>query len=214
MSSSSFPIDPLLTVVVDASVVINLNATGRARDIIRAVPNPFATTGNVIAELAKGERNGHSDGAKLWALIEQGHVGLITAGTTGNGTYESLIEGAAEQTLDDGEATTIACAVNSGSLAMIDERKARTICARRFPKLLVASTVELLLHEAVEAALGKQGQIEVIIAALRCARMRVPPSHIEKVVALIGEECAASCDSLPKAARVAFQNVARSKSSF
>ena len=38
MTSSSFPISSRTIFVADASVVINLNATGRALDIIRAQP--------------------------------------------------------------------------------------------------------------------------------------------------------------------------------
>lgn len=202
MSSSNFLIDPRTILVVDASVVINLNATGRARDIIMGVPNPWAVTENALAELAGGMRNGHDDARKLRGLIDGGFVDLVGLGDTGGSVYEALVDGSALRTLDDGEAATIGYACEVGGIAVIDERKARRLCADRFPGLPVASTVDLLLHEKVVSALGKKGQVEGIVDALRLARMRVPPEQLGRIVALIGEKCAASCASLPKAARV------------
>ena len=203
MSLSSFPIDARVPLVVDASVVINLNATGRARDIVRAFPNPFEITANACAEITAGERNGYTDAAILQALIDEGAWRVVQLGSACTDTYETLIEGSAIRTLDDGEAATIAYAVARSAIAVIDERKARTICASRFSGLPVASTSELLTHPAVESVLGRQGQVEAVLAALRGARMRVPPDQIAKVIALIGNEEAARCHSLPKAARAA-----------
>lgn len=203
MSLSSFLTDPETNIVGDASVIINLNATGQASEIIRAIPNPFVVTDNAFAELAEGIRTGHGDAEKLQALIENGVIRRVSLGENGTRIYESLIEGSALRTLDDGEAATIGYAYETTGVAMIDERKARNLCAESFAKLGMACTAELLTHEAVERALGRQKQIEAVFAALRDARMRVPPAHIGKVVALIGQERAAACNSLPKAARIA-----------
>jgi len=201
MISSSFPIDSGHCLVADASVVINLNATERATDIIKALPNTLFVTENAFGELKTGLRNGHNDAEKLRALIDSGVVRVAALGTASDIIYDSLIEGAAERTLDDGEAATIAYAYHCNGIAVIDERKARSICASRFPKLAILSSVDLLLHKSVERELGRDGQIEAIVAALRCARMRVPQENMDDLVALIGHERAASCNSLPKAAR-------------
>jgi predicted nucleic acid-binding protein len=203
MSSLNFPIKPRTILVADASVVINLNATGRAHDIITALPMRYAVTENARAELSGGTRNGHDDARKLQALLDDGFVDLVRLGHTGNGIYESLVEGSALRTLDDGEAATIGYAYEIGGAAMIDERKARNLCVDRFPELQVVSTIDLLLHEIVAGALGRQGQIDAIINALQLARMRVPPDQVNRVVTLIGDQSATSCRSLPKAARAA-----------
>ena len=70
MSSSSFLTDPRVRLVADASVVINLNATARAAEIIKAAPNPFVVTENACVELELGARNGHHDHRKLTELID------------------------------------------------------------------------------------------------------------------------------------------------
>jgi predicted nucleic acid-binding protein len=201
MSLSSFLINPRIILVADASVVINLNATLRASDIIEALPSTFAVTTNACVELEVGVRNGHRDHAQLLELIDAGLVKRIGVGVGGTSVYESLIDGSTLRTLDDGEAATIACAHELGGVALIDERKAKTLCTAIYPGLAVVSTVELLMHDAVAAALGTQGQTDALLNALATARMRVPLEAIERVVSLIGKKNAAACLSLPKAAR-------------
>ena len=201
MSSSKFRIDPEAVLVADASVVINLNATACASEIIRALPNRFVVTDNAFAELEDGTRNGHDDAQQLWALIDAGLAQLVRPGPAGSTVYESLVTGSTLRTLDDGEAATISYAQETAGIALIDERKARSLCAGRFPGLRVASTVDLLIHETVALALGPQGQIDALVNALTRARMRVPTEQLTIVKKLIGAERAASCMSLPKVAR-------------
>lgn len=202
MSSSSFPIDVRTVFVADASVAINLNATGCAHEIIRAQPGIVAITENALAELAAGKRNGHQDYDRLQALIANNVVRVVRLGDTGNLVYASLVEGTALRTLDDGEAATIGYAHETGAVALIDEKKAQAICAAEFPRLKVLSTVDLLTHNLVADALGQHALAQALVNALRDARMRVPSHQIEKVIKLIGEEAALNCTSLPKARRV------------
>lgn len=201
MNSSSFLLSPGAVLVADASVIININGTGHAADIIRAIPHTFTVTENACAELEAGSRRGHDDYARLLELIDAGIVRRVFLGATGLTVYESLIDGSTVRTLDDGEAATIAHAHEMSGIALIDERKARLLCAASFPKLAIVPTVELLMHDAIATALGADRQAGAIANALTRARMQVPPEHIAKVCALIGPERAAQCASLPKVAR-------------
>ena len=201
MSSSRFPIDREAVLVADASVVINLNATTRASEIIRAISDRFAVTDKAFAELEDGTRNGHDDAQQLRMLIDGGLAQLVRLGAGSRSVYESLVTGSTLCTLDDGEAATISYAQEAVGIALIDERKARSLCADRFPGLRVASTVDLLMQETVALALGAQGQIDALVNALTRARMRVPTEQLTLVKKLIGAERAASCMSLPKVAR-------------
>ena len=201
MSSSSFPIDAQTVLVADASVAINLNATGCALEIIRAQPGALVITENALAELAEGRRNGHRDYDQLQALIAAGAVQVGRLDDSGNRVYASLVDGTAIRTLDDGEAATIGFACQTGAVALIDEKKAQAICAAEYPALRVLSTVDFLTHTLVADALGETALARAIVNALRDARMRVPPHRIEMVVGLIGEEAALNCTSLPKGRR-------------
>ncbi len=201
MISSNFLTDPHAVLVADASVIINLNATACARAIIGALPNGLVVTDNACLELEAGAKNGHDDARQLRALIDIGLVRRVHLSAAGAPVYETLVDGSALRTLDDGEAATIALAVETGGIALIDERKARSLCAGAFPGLIVSCTAELLMHDAVTVALGAPGQIDALVSALTVARMRVPPEHLAQVKALIGAERAAMCASLPKAVR-------------
>lgn len=198
MSWSNFPIDPRATLVADSSVVINLNATGCAAHILAAIGSPVAVADSVVRELEEGGRNGHGDAAALNALIESGHIRSVSLGSAGYKMYERLIDGSTENTLDDGEAATIACAIELSGVALIDERKALRLCAQIFPTLALVPTIGILLSEPVSAALGQIAQANALFAALQIARMRIPLPYLSQAVALIGEERAKACPSLPR----------------
>ena len=201
MNSSRFPASPSVPVVIDASVIINFNATARAAAIISAFPNPFLVTAHVRHELSKGEPRGHQCGKKLEAFLSRGLLALAELEPGDELVYRSLVEGGVAETLDDGEAATIAYAAGHDGLALIDENKARKICAARFPNLRLASTVDMLLHPLAAERLGESGQSEAIFLALRDARMHVPHYARQDVIERIGSERAAGCTSLPRSLR-------------
>ena len=199
MTSSSFPGDTGTPVVTDASVIINLVATWTAAEIVDALPNRFLATTNVRRELWEGRGRGHGSWEGLEALIVDGSIEPVELQRSDEPVYRSLVEGDARETLDDGEAATIAYAVGRAAVALIDERKARRICAGRFPGLRLASTVDLLLHSLVRDALGETGQSDAIFHALRDAKMQVvPPDRMQELVGRIGPLRAAACTSLPE----------------
>ena len=184
-------------VVADTSVIINLNATGCADAILRALPNLCVVVENVSLELQDGRQTGRGDANVLAVLIEQHLVEQAQLGNAGMSQFASLVSGSAVETLDDGEAATIACAIERGAVALIDERKAIRICAERFPTLTVGCTVDVLTHRHVQAALGRR-LADAVFNALDRGRMRVPDQYGQWVVDLIGKERAVRCRSLPK----------------
>lgn len=202
MSSSSSLIDSSSIFVADASVVININATKHGLDILRAIPNSLIVTENAIEELARGNDRGHTDATEVKKLIERGVMRSARLVDAAIDVYASLVEGSALRTLDDGEAATIAHAHAIRGIALIDERKAQTICKREFPSLRVASTIDILIDDTVRNALGAQDHVDSIVNALRFARMRIPPQLVSRVIDLIGAEIAATCRSLPRASRM------------
>jgi predicted nucleic acid-binding protein len=193
--------DPSSVLVADASVVINMNATGRAPQILRAMRNPFVVTDVVLSELRAGRMTGRADADLTANLVKLGLVKSVPLGEAGLNVFEELVIGSAADTMDDGEAATLAYAMEAGAIAVIDERKANRIRAARFPKLDTACTIDLLAHPDILQALGRDQLADSIFRALKDARMRVMPKHVAWVVALIGEDLASQCASLPRAAR-------------
>ena len=193
--------NPTTLVVADASVVINLNATGFAASILEALPNRFAVVKEVALELENGRRHGRNDADALNTLVAAGRVDLVRLANPGIEYFTSLVSGSAAETLDDGEAATIAYALEHGATALIDERKANRICAERYSALATGCTIDVLAHNGVEAALGHSRLADGVFNALYHGRMRVLAQHVNSVVNLIGPERAAQCVSLPRSVR-------------
>lgn len=187
--------------MADASVTINLNASGFAAKIIAAFPERIVILDAVADELEDGRRKGRRDADDVRRLVREGLIEIKTLGPAGLVHLEGLVVGSASETLDDGEAATIAYALEVGAVAVIDERKAIRICAERFPKLGLRCTVDIFAHAEVQRALGQQRLAEALFNSLRDARMRVLPDQIRWAVDLIGAERAAKCPSLPSSVR-------------
>jgi hypothetical protein len=115
--------------------------------------------------------------------------------------FTSLVSGPTMETLDDGEAATIAYAYDQGAIALIDERKANRICADRFTQLVSGCTLDLFAHADVRNHLGTDAFAEALYNALYYGRMRVQARHAAWVVSIIGPERAKHCRSLPRHAR-------------
>ena len=188
-------------IIADTSVAINLNATDRALEILRALPFRVAIIDIVEAELQEDRRTGRRDAALLAELVTAQRISIVSLNDEALNLFGELVAGSAAETLDDGEAATIAYAATHGAVPVIDERKGRRIYNQRFGGLRLLSTAQLFMQPAVEAALGRDALRDAVFRSLQNARMRVLPDYVEWVVALIGIDRALQCPSLPKQAR-------------
>lgn len=193
--------EELRLIIADASVAINLNASGQALEILGALRCHVAITDNVEAELLEDSRPGRQDAALLAELVAANRIRIVSLNQPALEVFGGLVAGSTTETLDDGEAATIACSVTHGAVPVIDERKGRRICNQRFPGVRLLSTAELFMQPAVEAALGHDALRDAVFRALQTARMRVLPDYVAWVVALIGIDRALQCPSLPQRAR-------------
>ena len=195
-STSSGP-----ALVLDTSAIINLNASGCARDILVALPRPALVVGAVLDDLDRDGSRGRGDAMAAAEPIAVGALTVSGLGDAGLTYFESLVVGPAVETLDDGEAAVIARAAETGAVAVIDDRKAIAICKRRHPAVDLLSSADLFADIAVQAALGEQRLVEAVFNALQRGRMRVLPHRLDWVVGLIGKDRARLCRSLPASAR-------------
>lgn len=193
--------DPTALVIIDTSTAINLSATGFAGEILQALPNRAVVIDVVSAELEKGRTHGRHDADLLKELVASDLIQIKLLGESAEEIFENLVIGIAAETLDDGEAATIAYAVTQDEIAIIDERKANRICKEKFPSLRLGSTLDLIAHPDVIKTLGQQRVSQVLLNALQNARMRVLPHHVEWVIERIGVKQAALCTSLPRSVR-------------
>ena len=160
--------------VADASVWINLAATGRCAEILAALGAPVAIVDVALRELQRGSSNGHDVLAHIEPLIQSGQIGVATMTPDDEDLFLSLVAGATAETLDDGEAATLAVAVRLKGIALIDERKATAIAKQRFPALDLRSTTEVLFATLPDEETRIGPLADALFLALRDARMRVP----------------------------------------
>lgn len=182
--------------VLDASVIVSLNATKQAKAILTGLPNSCLVTSVVVGELRRGAACGHSDADRLDILMRDGAIQEVTLTDGMQSNYLSLVSGPSSESLDDGEAATLAYACADGLNAVIDERKALRICSERYPSLKTASTVDLLAKALNCAAMSRKSVAEAVFAALTHARMRVLPEQLSWVLDLIGAERTKKCLSI------------------
>jgi predicted nucleic acid-binding protein len=153
-------------VVADTSVVINLNASGCAGDILAALPFRLVITDIVASEVQEDRRSGRPDAALLKALTDPKRVGIVSLDGTGLEIFADLVIGSAVETIDDGEAATIAYAAVAGLAPVLDERKALRIYAARFQGPPALTTVDLFAAAPVEVALGRAILRDAVFQAL------------------------------------------------
>ena len=191
------PPDPAAMCVCDASFWINLVATGQADPLLRAIESTMVITDVALGELERGRAKGRMTAGAVISLIAQGLVGVVRCAEEDEELFLSLVVGAAAETLDDGEAATLVYAARSSGIAVIDERKATSLSASRFPSLSVWSTLDVLLRKSVVAAFGRGEISDAIFGALTASRMRVPTHRLQEVVEILGSERIIRCPSLP-----------------
>lgn len=195
MSYSSCLADRDADLLLDASVFINLSASGAASAILQALPNRVLIVDIAAGEVRVDAKTGRPDGDTLQELLASPQIlDSVTLDANGLALFESLV-----LELDDGESATIAAAANRSAIAVLDERRARKICGAQLPDVVQASTLDLFAHPAVERALGRDGLADAVHAALQYARMHVRADQRDWVVDLIGRERAAECNSIPRA---------------
>ena len=182
--------------VLDASVAINLLGTGQAALLLQALGRTIIMDELAIKEIIFDPSNRGSGERAIAALVA---AGLITRTRLSMHAYDLFLEltGATPpDDLGDGEAATIATAMYSHAIPVIDERKARRIVAARTPSTAVLHSIDLLACPAVVKSCDAHQLGEIVYAALRNARMRVPDGCRMWVLGVVGLERAKHCPSL------------------
>src|SRR5262249_23466094 len=85
-------------IVGDTSTIINLNATGCASAILRAVPNRFIITDVVLDELGEDGQSKRNDAELAAKLIEQGLISVAEVASLAGDDFERLVAGTSAAT--------------------------------------------------------------------------------------------------------------------
>lgn len=163
-------------VVLDASCLLNLYATGRMREIVVAQPFTLAIADPVLrqetlyvrATNPATEEEEHVD-VDLSPLIQDQLIQVVELqGEPEIGTFVDL-----SADMDDGEAVTAAIALLRGYGIATDDRKARRVLFQRDPNVGVLSTLELLKRWSEHARIAPR-ELRAAMAAMESGANYIP----------------------------------------
>ena len=147
--------------LLDASCLLNLYATGRIMEVAASLPWQLAVVDYVMEQEALYVRTIGASGEQeetvpvdLSPLVEEGL--LLVMRLEAPGEEASLVELAA--VVDDGEAVTGAIALNRGYSVAIDDRKARRVLGEKAPGMRLVSTLELMRRWAESVTIEEVGR--------------------------------------------------------
>ena len=167
---------PFDLVLLDASCLINLYATGRLRDIALAVPYRLGVADYVLErEALYVWRPGGSVAEETRVPVDLEHLveeGLIRVMRLESEEEERTFVDLAAL-MDDGEAVTGAIALHRGYAVATDDRKARRILAEHPRSITLVSTLELLKLWDGEVSVS-EAELREALAAMESSASYLP----------------------------------------
>ncbi len=167
---------PRSTLLLDASCLLNLYATGRFRDIGVTLPYQIAVADYVLDVEAlyvwRPDPTGTRDEAEpvdLSSLVDEGLVRVMGLETPDE--EATFVELAA--VVDDGEAMTGALAAHRQCALATDDRKARRVLGEQIPTVPLLSTLELL-KLWVDGAAVPDTELRAAVEGMRVGASYVP----------------------------------------
>ena len=134
------------TVILDASCIISLYASGVMEEILQAISKQVAVAAYVEREEALWVYTG--EGEQREAIVLQSFVeaGLLTIVEIESEEESETVATLAAQRLDQGEAITGAIAIHREWTLVTDDRRARTVVGGVARRLQLLTTLELVKH--------------------------------------------------------------------
>jgi predicted nucleic acid-binding protein len=194
---------PTTDVIADASVLINFLGTEIVGTLLAYLKRPLVMAEEAMGEVKRHPFPGANLAADLGRLRESGLVQVVQLGAIGRAHFYELTADDLMGGWDDGEAATIALAVERGdtSVVVLDEKKAARVLAERWPGRALTHSVMLLAQAQIRGSLSSTEFAKACCCALQHARMRVPAEAVEWMVDVIGSEQARTFTTLAKMLR-------------
>ena len=167
---------PLELILLDASCLLNIYATGRLRDIALALPYHLGVAEYVREREAlyvwrRGATANEDERVPvdLTPLVDEGLVQVARLERPEE--VFAFVDFAA--VMDDGEAVTIALALHRGYAVATDDRKARRVLAERAQSIQLFSTLDLLKTWAERASVSSD-ELQKAMAAIQSGASYIP----------------------------------------
>lgn len=161
-------------IVLDASCLLNLYASGRLSDIASALPCRLAVADYVATEEAlfvwrMVDGTEEQERVELNPLIDEGLIKVMDLENSRE--TATFVDFAAQ--IDDGEAYTCALALHRGWAVASDDRKARRVFTEATEDIVLFSTSELLKTWADETSIPTE-ELRDALRAIQTGASYVP----------------------------------------
>lgn len=165
--------------ITDASVLINLVASGAAEEVLDGCGMEFKVCPDVVREVRtlRDRETGEEHPIDLAPLFTKGCLGLIQPET--DDEFELLVDYSALLGRGDGEAMCFALAESRGHMVAIDDQRAIRKALRQHPEFKTTGTLEILMLWQTRNSVSDERLGTMLRAVFRFARFRPAPSHPE-----------------------------------
>jgi predicted nucleic acid-binding protein len=184
--------------VMDASAIINFLGSGMPEVLLRNLGLPVLVAGQAFGEVRRHPIPGEPIVPAMAELTAGGFIQEVKLGPMGYGIFLELVANDLSGGLDDGEAATIAAALEhpEEAIIVVDEKKAARTVAMRWPERRCVDTMTVFAQTRVRGEISEAVFADAMFSALRHARMRVPEDGLDWIISLIGNERGLQCPSL------------------
>ncbi len=165
--------------ILDACCIINLYASQRPEEILRALPTKPVVVAEAVTEETLGVFDGPSDNIRqrsrlieFQSLVAAGLLTIMPLGEAEEILYVNL-----SARLDHGEAASMALAIARSWAIATDDRRAASTLQQQAPHIQRITTLDMLRHWSIRVGATHAQVAEVLGAVQRYGFYRPPPTH-------------------------------------
>lgn len=166
--------------ILDTSVLINLQSCLRGPFILRSINNEAFATSDVFNEIDDESSNHELTKVFVKEMRELKLVHELSL-TVKEQEFSDRLSLRRGINLGVGEASTIAVALSRGYTAVIDEKRGRRIGSNELEGKMIGRTFDMLVHPQVQSRINAEELRSIVLCALQFGGMSIEKNDAKKL---------------------------------